>query len=100
MSGQHGFLQLVEGVFFQLADALGGDIEARSQFMQGALVLAQPAFLQDDAAALIQLFECLDQVVGIAVAPVVLFHAECRIVGGIGQVGGRGIADGCHRRHR
>ena len=77
--GRHEPAQLHEGVRLDLADALGGDAVFVGELVECRLVLADPALLEDVAAALVEASECLVQAVGRVALPFLRLDAFGRV---------------------
>src|SRR5690554_7279408 len=77
-SGRQGvtdlLADLLHGVLLELADALGGDAVDVGQFVQGGLLLGQPAAPQDILGALVQRRHGQLQAAGGVIFPVALLE--------------------------
>src|SRR5690554_6836909 len=86
-SGRQGvtdlLADLLHGVLLELADALGGDAVDVGQFVQGGLLLGQPAAPQDILGALVQRRHGQLQAAGGVIFPVALLELGGRVRGGV-----------------
>src|SRR6185437_16803749 len=79
--GSHERAQLRECVRLDLSDALGRDAVFVGELVEGGLVLAYPALLEDVAAPLVEASECLVQ----AVRGIILPFLRLDAFGGVGR---------------